>query len=243
MMAGFLATFLFLLPQGQVKGQPLATDYTVSENSVSLASSTAKSIAKRRTMRIACYVQERVEILDLAGPLEVFSYAGWEVYIIGKTKAPIHAQGILKVTPDYDLTDAPEADILAFFGGNSDLPVADDELIEWVRNRGNTVQYLFSVCTGARILGRAGFLDEKTVTTYHGVLEQLQREVPSATVRSDVRWVDNGKVLTTAGVSAGIDGALHLVAKIEGKKTAKHIAKKMEYDYYNPDSGLVVKRP
>jgi transcriptional regulator GlxA family with amidase domain len=237
LLAGCLLTILFLLPKGQTQPAPTINHQSMSENSVSL------SEFKKSPMRITCYVQERVEILDLAGPLEVFNYAGWEVYIVGKTKEPIHAQGILKVTPEYDLTDAPEADILAFFGGNSDLPVADDELIEWVRDRGQTVQYLFSVCTGARILGRAGFLDEKTVTTYHGSLEQLQSEVPSATVRSDVRWVDNGKVLTTAGVSAGIDGALHLVAKIEGKKAAKQIAQKMEYDYYNPDSGLVVKRP
>ncbi len=193
-------------------------------------------------MRIACYVQERVEILDLAGPLEVFDYAGWDVFIIGKTRAPIMAQGILKVTPAYDLNDAPEADILAFFGGNSDLPVSDDALISWVQDRGGRAKWLFSVCTGARILGKAGFLENKTVTTYHGALDQLQREVPGAVVRRDVRWVDDGNVLTTAGVSAGIDGALRLVAKIEGEQVARRVAQKMEYDYYDHASGLVVGR-
>lgn len=237
-----LASFLLFLPKGQAQSQLQVYDQFVSENSVSSAKPLIKSSSKEPPMRIACYVQERVEILDLAGPLEVFAYAGWEVFIIGKTKDPIHAQGILKVTPQYDLSDAPEADILAFFGGNSNLPVADEKLITWVRERGEKAQWLFSVCTGARILGKAGFLDHKTVTTYHGSLGQLQREVPSATVRSDVRWVDNGKVLTTAGVSAGIDGALQLVTKIEGKKVAEQIARKMEYDYYDPDSGMKVGR-
>jgi len=199
------------------------------------------SDTQKTPLRIACYLQERVEILDLAGPLEVFAYAGWEVYIVGKTKKPVRAQGILQVTPDYDLTDAPEADMLAFFGGNSEVAVSDPELIKWVRERGKQAEQLFSVCTGARILGKAGFLDQKVVTTFHGAIDQLRREVPLADVKDDVRWVDHGNVITTAGISAGIDGALHLVAIIEGEDLANRIASEMEYDYWNPSSGLVIK--
>jgi len=245
LLSGFTSTlcsFLLFLPKGQFQSNPIIHAPSMSANSVWMAESKPKTMSehKKSPMRIVCYLQERVEILDLAGPLEVFAYAGWEVFIVGKTKTPIHAQGILQVTPQYDLTDAPEADILAFFGGNSQIAVGDKALIDWVKVRGRDAKLLFSVCTGARMLGKAGFLDQKQVTTYHGVLDQLQSEVPQAKVLSGVRWVDHGNVITTAGISAGIDGALHLVARLEGEKVANRIAREMEYDYWDPASGLVV---
>lgn len=196
-----------------------------------------KSMSMKR-MSICFYLQDGVEVLDFAGPMEVFSYAGFDVFTVSKTKRPITAQGVLKVIPDYDINDAPQADIAAFFGGNSDRASNDPEVIAWVKRR--EASYYFSVCTGAFILGKAGLLDNQTVTTFHSSIGQLQSAFPKAKVLSNVRFVDNGKVITTAGISAGIDGALHLVSKLKGEEIAKNTAQYMEYDKWVPKEGLIV---
>lgn len=194
-----------------------------------------------KKMTILFYLQDGVEVLDFAGPMEVFSYAGFTVAIVSKTKDPIVAQGILKIIPDYSIADAPPADILAFFGGNAGSASTDSAVIGWVKKQ-PVPAYYFSVCTGAFILGRAGLLDHLTVTTFHESIESLQKAVPKAIVRPNVRFVDNGKVITTAGISAGIDGALHLVAKIRGEDAARQVAQYMEYDKWVPAQGLVMKQ-
>ncbi len=193
-----------------------------------------------RKLTICFYLQNGVEALDFAGPLEVFSYAGFNIFTASKTKQPIKSQGLLKVIPDYDITDAPPFDILAVFGGNATPPSRDPELISWIKARQSTTQYYFSVCTGAFILARAGLLDSLTVTTFHLSLKDLQATVPSAKVLANTRFVDNGRVITTAGISAGIDGALHLVSKLDSPEGAKQIAEYMEYDKWVPEQGLVM---
>lgn len=190
---------------------------------------------------VAFYLQQGVEVLDFAGPMEVFSYAQFRVFTVSKTKDPIVSQGILKVMPDYSIEDAPQADIIAFFGGNAGAAASDPQVIAWLK-RQPTPNYYFSVCTGAFILGKAGILDNLTVTTFHESIANLQKAVPTAKVLSNVRFVDNGKVITTAGISAGIDGALHLVAKIRGADVARSVATYMEYDKWVPDQGLVIKK-
>ena len=199
---------------------------------------TAKRNEKKMT--IAFYLQDGVEILDFAGPMEVFSYAGFTVFTVSKTKEPITSQGILKVLPDYSIDDAPPSDILAFFGGNSGAASNDAAVIDWVKARQATTEYHFSVCTGAFVLGKAGILDNLTATTFHESIESLQKAVPKAKVLSNVRFVDNGKVITTAGISAGIDGALYLVSKLKGAQAAKDVAYYMEYDNWVPNQGLIL---
>lgn len=188
---------------------------------------------------IAFYLQDGVEVLDFAGPLEVFSYAGYEVFTVSKTKEQIISQGVLKVTPDYSIEDAPSADILAFFGGNSSVASSDADVINWVKNQ-DSIQYHFSVCTGAFILAEAGILNGKTATTFHDALDNLEDNYPEIDVKYNARFVDNGNVITTAGISAGIDGALHLVAKLQGLNTAKRTAFYMEYDNWVPGNGLIL---
>lgn len=188
---------------------------------------------------IAFYLQEGVEVLDFAGPMEVFAYAGLEVFTVSKTKEPILSQGILKVTPDYSIKDAPASNVLAFFGGNAHNAYSDTEVMNWVRNRENVDLY-FSVCTGALVFAKAGILDGHTATTFHSALDGLEKNHPKVKVRRDVRFVDNGKVITTAGVSAGIDGALHLVARFQGLEKAKEVAFYMEYDKWKPGEGLIL---
>lgn len=194
---------------------------------------------KAKKIKIAFYLQPGVEVLDFAGPMEVFAYAGYDVFTVSKTNQPILSQGILKVTPDYSIKDAPESNILAFFGGNAHNAYRDKEVMKWVKNRKN-VDIHFSVCTGALVLAKAGILDGNTATTFHTALDGLEKQYPKIDVRRDVRFVDNGTVITTAGVSAGIDGALHLVAKLQGLAKAKEVAFYMEYDKWKPGEGLIL---
>jgi len=193
-----------------------------------------------KEMSICFYLQDGVEVLDFAGPMEVFSYAGFHVFTVSRTKEPIVTQGILKIIPDYSIEDVPPSDILAFFGGNAGPPSKDTGVINWIKSRKASTSYYFSVCTGAFIIGRAGLLDNLTATTFHSSIESLRTALPTTKVLSDVRFVDNGKVITTAGISAGIDGALHLVAKLKGEETAREVAAYMEYDKWVPGQGLVV---
>ncbi len=189
---------------------------------------------------VCFYLQDGVEVLDFAGPMEVFSDAGFRVFTVSKKKEPLKAQGILTIMPDYSIDDAPPADILAFFGGNTGPSSNDAELISWIKSRKASTSYFFSVCTGAFIMGQAGILDGLTATTFHSSIEGLRKALPLTKVLSDVRFVDNGTVITTAGISAGIDGALHLVAKLQGEELARQTVSYMEYDKWVPGQGLVI---
>ena len=199
-----------------------------------------RAMINTKPITIGFYLQDGVEVLDFAGPMEVFSYAGFNVITISKNKKPITSQGILKIIPDYSIEDAPPTDILALFGGNSGAASGDNDVINWIEKRKSTTQYHFSVCTGAFILGKAGILEGKTATTFHSSIESLKKNYPNTKVLSDVRFVDNGKVITTAGISAGIDGALYLVSKLKGVDAAKNVATYMEYDKWIPNQGLIL---
>lgn len=196
-------------------------------------------VRKDLSKTIAFYLQDGVEVLDFAGPMEVFVYAGYKVFTVSKTKELIKSQGILKVVPDYSIENAPKADILAFFGGNARAAFDDRKVIKWVKDQ-QDIQYHFSVCTGAFVLAEAGILEGKTATTFHDALDDLEKNYPAIDVRRNARFVDNGRVITTAGISAGIDGALHLVAKLQGLNAAKRTAYYMEYDNWQPGNGLIL---
>ena len=192
-----------------------------------------------KKMNVAVYIHEGMEILDFAGPVEVFSYAGFNVYTVARNENPILSQGIVKIIPEYTIDNCPKPDVLVFFGGNGTNASKEPATLEWLQDIAPKTDYLFTVCTGAFFLGRAGLLDELTVTTFHSAIPSLRELVPTATVLDDARFVDNGKVITTAGVSAGIDGALHMVQKLMGIEKAKEVAHYMEYDKWDPEDGVI----
>lgn len=192
-----------------------------------------------KKLKILFYLQNNVEILDFAGPMEVFTDAGFDVKTVSLNPGPIITQDVLKITTDYTIDNAPKADIVCFFGGEIGYATLDPRLIKWI-NTVQTPQYYLSVCTGAFYLGKAGLLDNLTVTTFHSAIDELQLRVPKAKVLSKVRFVDNGRIITTAGISAGIDGALHLVSKILGPEAAKDVAYVMEYESWKPENGLIM---
>ncbi|HTR31308.1 MAG TPA: DJ-1/PfpI family protein [Puia sp.] len=193
-----------------------------------------------KEVTVCLYLQDGVEVLDFAGPLEVFTAAGFKVFTVSRTSNVIQSQRIIPIRPNYSIDNAPPADLIVFFGGQTDASMKDSTLLAWIRARSLSATYTMSVCTGAFILGKAGVLDHLTATTHQYYTDAFASTVPTTKVLPHQRFVDNGKVITTAGVSAGIDGALHLVEKIRGREFAKEVAEMIEYDKWVPDQGLIL---
>lgn len=189
--------------------------------------------------KVALFLYDHVELLDFAGPGEVFSAAGFETFTVSVDGKNLTSQGFVKIQPQYSLENAPVADIIVLPGGNSGPSANDPKVIEWVRKHYNSNAHVISVCTGVFILANAGLLENLSATTHHGAIERLRDGYPTINVIDSTRWVDNGTVITTAGVSAGIDGALHLVSRIKGEEKANQAARYMQYDKWDPDNGTI----
>lgn len=202
---------------------------------------TAPTVAQgEKEYTVAIFLYDGVELLDFSGPGEVFGATdGFDVYTVSTNGEEIISQGFVKVKPEYSIETAPEPDIVVFPGGGTSSVADDPELLGWIKQRTDDGMINMSVCTGARLLANAGVLDGLNVTTWHGFTERLQEMLPGSTVHEDTRFVDSGNILTTAGVSAGIDGALHMVARIKGHDVAKSTARYMEYDKWEPKDGMI----
>ncbi|MET0556340.1 MAG: DJ-1/PfpI family protein [Vicinamibacteria bacterium] len=182
-------------------------------------------------VRAAVLIFDGVQVIDFAAPYEVFGQAGYEVFTVAVEVRPVLTSMGLRVTPRYSLAEAPAADVVLVPGGEVGGAEGDARVLEWLRKRAETATHVVSVCNGAFILAAAGLLDGLTATTFYDLLESLKTRAPKTTVVSDRRFVDNGKVITTAGLSSGIDGALHVVSKISGSARAQMAALNMEYDW------------
>jgi len=204
-----------------------------------LATGSSFAEGKPYTRNVAIVIWNGVEILDWGGPSEVFESASrfgqngdepaFNVYTVSKTKEPITSQRFISVNPQFSIQDAPDPDIVVFPGGGTGSVIDDPEFLTWAREAAVRAEVALSVCTGAFILGEAGILDNHTVTTWYGATDRLERTFPEANVDRGRRFVDNGQFITTAGVSAGIDGSLHLVARLLGRAVADRTAEYMEY--------------
>lgn len=202
---------------------------------------TAAEMPERRpARRVAILLYEGVELLDFAGPGEVFAAGGgeFEVYTVAASAEPITSQGFVRVTPEHAFADAPPPDVLVVPGGNVRAVLDDEASMAWIRAAAADAELVLSVCNGALILARAGLLDGGRATTHHGSLDALASMAPETEVVRDRRWVDNGKVITAAGVSSGIDASLHAVEKLIGPHTASGIARYMEYPWERGGAGL-----
>lgn len=190
---------------------------------------------------VAIVVWDGAEVLDWAGPSEVFESAGhfaqngderaFNVYTVSKTTDPIVSQRFIRVLPQYSITDAPRPDIIVLPGGGVGSVRKDPEFLAWVKRAASEAEVALSVCTGAFILGDAGLLDGQSATTWYGALNGFEEAFPNTRVLRGPRFVDNNHVVTTAGVSAGIDGALHVVARLLGRYVADRTAQYMEYKW------------
>jgi putative intracellular protease/amidase len=190
---------------------------------------------KQKPVTVAVLLFDGVEIIDYSGPWEVFGEAGFKVHTVAEKRGPITAIFGQKLIPDYTFKDSPAADILLVPGGNSGKAANNPAIIKWIQGEAQKSKYVMSVCTGAFLLSKAGLLDGLSATTVMGGLDRLAEVSPKTKVVHDQRYVDNGKVITTAGLSSGIDGAFHLLSKIKGKGSAQAAALGMEYRW-DPDS-------
>jgi putative intracellular protease/amidase len=181
-----------------------------------------------------------VQIIDYTGPWEVLGHAyvdgrpAFRIYSVAETATPIETAMGMTVIPSYTFARAPRPDVLVIPGGNVD---PDNEgVIRWIQQNAKTAEVVLSVCNGAFYLAKAGLLDGLEATTFAGMIDDLKAAAPKTKVVRDKRFVDNGKIITSAGLSSGIDGALHVIEKLYGRGTAQIAAVGMEYDW-RPDSG------
>jgi transcriptional regulator GlxA family with amidase domain/DNA-directed RNA polymerase subunit RPC12/RpoP len=197
-----------------------------------------KNIAQKN---VAILIFDGVEMLDFGGPLEVFASTGaFHVYTVAATINPVMCQGVVKIVPEYTLDNCPQPDIIVIPGGNMTAPLENTKVIDWVKNNEPHAEIVLSVCTGAFVLEKAGLLNGKKATTFHNALADLRKVATTTEVLDSTRWVDNGKIITTAGVSAGIDGSLRVIERLLGHEKALSAAKYMEYDKWKPEEGLIV---
>ena len=149
---------------------------------------------------------------------------------IARSTEPVRCAHGLRVLPDYAWGDAPPLDLLLFPGGRVRQFLADEETLDWVRSVRDTGALMTSVCTGAHVFASAGVLKNRPATTWFGALDSLVEIGPTIELRRDDRFVDSGEVVTSAGVSAGIDMALHLVARLDSAERAESVRRYIQYE-------------
>lgn len=219
--------------------------------------------AEHAPLKVGIYLFDNVEVLDFAGPFEVFSTANrvagpaekgdaqkaannainntadlFEVFTItaGRKSAQrtIRARGGLQVIADYSISNHPQIDVLIIPGGVVDRETADPAVLAWISRQARQTQLVASVCTGALLLAAAGLLQGKSATTHWQDRQELAERFSDIRVVADARWVDAGRVVTSGGISAGIDMCLYLLSRLHNSKLAKATARQMEYHWHSP---------
>lgn len=196
------------------------------------------------TRTVGIYVFDNVEVLDFAGPYEVFTCAArvaaslapdraapFQVRTIGASLAPLRARAGLSVQPEADFSSAGQIDILIIPGGVVTAELARPEVVAWIAAMAPGCELVASVCTGAFLLAEAGLLDGQAATTHWEDLDELRAAYPQVRVSAGRRWIDNGRIVTSGGISAGLDMSLHLVERLAGRALAERTARQMEYDW------------
>lgn len=197
-----------------------------------------------QTMKVAILAFDDVEALDLAGPYEVFTTASrmhqrespaapalFEVHCVAQNHTPVRARAGLTLLPTHGFEDAPAPDVLIVPGGVVDQAMACAQTLAWIARADRSTQITASVCTGAFLLAASGVLTAGEATTHWEDQDDLALRFPSLNVKSGVRWVDQGRVVTSAGISAGIDMSLHLVARLAGMALAERTARQMDFQW------------
>jgi transcriptional regulator GlxA family with amidase domain len=201
-------------------------------------------VLKGVTVNVGIYIFDQVEVLDFAGPFEVFSTTArvkhrrepdapnaFEVFTVSDV-ALVHTRANLLVQPHFSLTNHPKIDVLIVPGGVVTAELEKPDVTDWIKDVDSGTQLTASVCTGAFLLAQAGLLDGKRVTTHWEDCDDLERMFPNVRVERGVHWVDEGRIVTSAGISAGIDMSLHLVSRLLGLEIAEATAHQMEYAWH-----------
>ncbi len=188
---------------------------------------------------VAILVFDDVEILDFAGPYEVFNVASqtttppaFYVYNVGLVHGPVIGRGRFTVTPAYTIDDCPQPDVLIVPGGYGTRPLMKHErLLAWLLAQSTKVEWLLSVCTGALLLAKAGLLKNGEATTHHTAFQELKELSPTTIIVEDKRFVQtSARIMTSGGISAGIDLSLHMIEKLVDLETRVAVVSEMEYN-------------
>ena len=188
---------------------------------------------------VAILVLDDVEILDFAGPYEVFNVASqtttppaFYVYNVGLVHGPVIGRGRFTVTPAYTIDDCPQPDVLIVPGGYGTRPLMKHErLLAWLLAQSTKVEWLLSVCTGALLLAKAGLLKNGEATTHHTAFQELKELSPTTIIVEDKRFVQtSARIMTSGGISAGIDLSLHMIEKLVDLETRVAVVSEMEYN-------------
>ena len=196
------------------------------------------------SINVGIFLYNEIEVLDFAGPFEVFSTASrvssrisknsetlFNVFTVAEDQHPILARGGLQIIPNHSISDHPEINLLIIPGGIVTDELRKNDISSWILNSSNTADITASVCTGAFLLAKAGLLKSKRATTHWEDIDDLVSRFPDIEIKRNVRWVDEGQIVTAAGISAGIDMSLHLVSRVTNNKLAQLTAKQMEFDW------------
>jgi transcriptional regulator GlxA family with amidase domain len=194
--------------------------------------------------RVGILIFPDVEVLDFCGPFEVFSVtrldedrrreepSPFEVRLVAERPEPVVATGGLRVIPDVTLETCPPLDILVVPGGwGTRTEIKNERLLGWIAERGRQVETLTSVCTGSMLLGQTGLLDGRRATTHWRALDWMRQSFPAVTVEEKLHVVEDGHVVTSAGISAGIDMAVRVVTRYYGETIGRATARHMEYPF------------
>ena len=189
------------------------------------------------TRHIGILLFDDVEELDAVGPWEVLAFwtgafpdDGYSVSCLSADGKPVTCNKGLVIEAHGSLDHAPPLEVLVHPGGNTRALQADRTYLDWLVAQRSAVPLLTSVCTGSLVYAAAGLLKGRPATTYWGALQSLENLDPTIEVRPDARWVDDGDMITASGVSAGIDMALHLVARLAGDERARQVRRGIQYD-------------
>jgi len=198
-----------------------------------------------KSRRVGIYLYPGVEVLDFAAPFEVFGTASrvalgsdggaapFELVTLARRAAAVAARGGLRVTPDATIDAHPPLDLLIVPGGDEREERDSAELRAWLVALEPALELLASICTGAFLLAAAGLLDGWRTTTHWEDADELARLYPTLRVEPQRRWIDEGRRVSSAGISAGLDMALHLVDRLAGAKLAMATARQMDYQWHS----------
>ncbi len=186
---------------------------------------------------VAILIFDEAEVLDFAGPFEVFSVTSelnnfelFNVFTVAKTMRSVLAANGLSINPKHNFKNSPPIDILIVAGGaGSRVQMQDTKTLKWVKKIHRNTQFTVSICSGARLLGALGLLDGQPYCTHRDVYEHMQEIVPTGIPKKSERFVNFDKIYTSGGISAGIDLSFHIVEKLHGKEIADKTAYYMEY--------------
>jgi putative intracellular protease/amidase len=184
-------------------------------------------VGQTQTKRAAFLISDGTLPLDYAGAYEVLGQARMKTFTIAKTLDTVKLSSNMRILPNYSISNAPEFDILVVPSSFDD----DTAVIQWIKQKANNVEYILTVCGGVTPVYDAGLLDGKIITSYGPLIDHLKAHAKNATVVTDKRFVDNGKIITCGSYVSGIDGALYLVSKIYGEPRAQEVANNIEYNW------------